>query len=562
MHDGMLDVSGLIVDVGVETLTLKRRLVTDEASLAEVHSSSQSGTRGLALAAARCGSTGSTGSTEYASSSGDEDSEIALCAHAESPPAGAHTFFFVKPRISYGLLLMSKDIQQKLLTTLDVFPAFLDILHLFGRKHEEINEDYAVYRQEIVWREEEQEAWIAPSVPEAFEICYNFRYVVQRKGNVEGEELIWTTRKMGVYSKFVPATNTTTWIPVYPPDEAIPRLEEVFTSDSKRRRGMRHHIDIHLLLMKTASQDWLPFINHLDKKLIELDKKTYMWRPKPGSTITNEHRDSDSELELEDTQRVQRFKIELLTIIHALDVNLANIASLRRGIESFRRKTKVYITDDLYKQYDEDLEDLHILMSQHRVRVKNLLQRAESLFSLIITIIPYIFARRENTLMFRLSEKATQYAKSMKVITIVCMLYLPPSVIAGVFGMDFFHPSWDIAIMWAIFICATVILAASTIGLWLWWEHRCLRDEEGGGGKVDSENTGGGRGGDENTGVTVAETPVGAGLNWWRRTSRLKWWPRTPPHIWCRTNSGLVDVERGSPYREKYVESSRNPTMG
>lgn len=155
-----------------------------------------------------------------------------------------------------------------------------------------------------------------------------------------------------------------------------------------------------------------------------------MWRPKPGSTITNEHRDSDSELELEDTQRVQRFKIELLTIIHALDVNLANIASLRRGIESFRRKTKVYITDDLYKQYDEDLEDLHILMSQHRVRVKNLLQRAESLFSLIITIIPYIFARRENTLMFRLSEKATQYAKSMKVITIVCMLYLPPSVIA------------------------------------------------------------------------------------------------------------------------------------
>lgn len=75
---------------------------------------------------------------------------------------------------------------------------------------------------------------------------------------------------MGVYSKFVPATNTTTWIPVYPPDEAIPRLEEVFTSDSKRRRGMRHHIDIHLLLMKTASQDWLPFINHLDKKLIEL----------------------------------------------------------------------------------------------------------------------------------------------------------------------------------------------------------------------------------------------------------------------------------------------------
>lgn len=36
-----------------------------------------------------------------------------------------------------------------LLTELDVFPAFLDILHLFGIKSREMNEDYAVYHQEM-----------------------------------------------------------------------------------------------------------------------------------------------------------------------------------------------------------------------------------------------------------------------------------------------------------------------------------------------------------------------------------------------------------------------------
>jgi hypothetical protein len=41
-----------------------------------------------------------------------------------------------------------------------------------------------------------------------------------------------------------------------------------------------------------------------------------------------------------------------------------------------------------------------------------------------------MFAQAENGLMLRLSEKATEYAKSMKVITLVCMVYLPPSLVA------------------------------------------------------------------------------------------------------------------------------------
>jgi len=81
---------------------------------------------------------------------------------------------------------------------------------------------------------------------------------------------MWTTRKMGFYSKTVPATNTNTYIPVYPPKECIQRLKEVFTSDSKRHRGKRHDLDIHLLFMRIASQNWLPFINALEKDFMEM----------------------------------------------------------------------------------------------------------------------------------------------------------------------------------------------------------------------------------------------------------------------------------------------------
>jgi hypothetical protein len=42
------------------------------------------------------------------------------------------------------------------------------------------------------------------------------------------------------------------------------RLNDVFEIDKKRIRGRRHDFDIHLLLMKTASQNWTPYINDLE----------------------------------------------------------------------------------------------------------------------------------------------------------------------------------------------------------------------------------------------------------------------------------------------------------
>jgi len=161
--------------------------------------------------------------------------------------------------------------------------------------------------------------------------------------------------------------------------------------------------------------------------IVVKNQKAYLWRPKPGDPIVaNRH----TELELPDTQRAEMFKVRVLEALRALDVNLANIESLRRGVAIFRRKSPDYISKDELREYDEALEDLCVLMSQHKLRMKNLLKRAEGLFALIITIIPYLFGRAEQTLMVRLSEKAAQYGKSMKVITVLCMLYLPPSVLS------------------------------------------------------------------------------------------------------------------------------------
>lgn len=72
---------------------------------------------------------------------------------------------------------------------------------------------------------------------------------------------------MGFYSKYVPATKTSTWISVLAPRECVPRLKDVFTSDPMHPRERRHDLDIHILFMQIATRSWLPYINALDDDL-------------------------------------------------------------------------------------------------------------------------------------------------------------------------------------------------------------------------------------------------------------------------------------------------------
>jgi uncharacterized membrane protein len=109
-----------------------------------------------------------------------------------------------------------------------------------------------------------------------------------------------------------------------------------------------------------------------------------------------------------------------------------------------------------------------------------------------------MFARRENQLMLQLSEKGTQYAKSMKIITILCMAFLPPSLIAvcstapfsewsswniqAIFGMGVFgNPELGVGLMLVLFFAVSILLCALTYGSWLVWDRRRKRqsaDEE------------------------------------------------------------------------------------
>ncbi|KAI5851948.1 hypothetical protein BZA05DRAFT_47845 [Tricharina praecox] len=364
-----------------------------------------------------------------------------------------------------------------LVSRLSIFPGFLDVLHLFGGKTDEVNEDYAVYRQHFT---PASDGGSDGAREETFELCYNFKYVEQRPSHADGHHPIWTTRKIGVYAKREPKESRTTWVLIQPGRKSY--LDRVTKRLGKAGKAHAHDQEIHLLLMKSASQNWTEHIDALDVEFRMLDTKVFMWRPGVTNALVDEYLQSG--LVMPDSQRIQHYKVKLHQLLHALDINYANIESLRRGMEEFQRQGN-YTSRDEHQKYDRELQELLFQTMQHKVRVMHLIECAQGLLSLVCTLIPYVFARKENSLMLKLSEKATEYAKSMNMITIMCMLYLPPSLVAAIFGMtDIFHTrSSSLGPVIGMFAAATTGLFALTFTVWALWEYTrrnfsSLRDEE------------------------------------------------------------------------------------
>jgi hypothetical protein len=224
-------------------------------------------------------------------------------------------------------------------------------------------------------------------------VCYIFKWVEKRRSLVKESEMIWATRKIGVYAKREPMESRSTWILIQPWAKSF--MDRVVKRLRKTRTAHVHDLEIHLLFMKAASQNWTEYLNDLDTEFRQLETKVFLWRsdaaaaaqPVPG----DEHL-PPSGFVIPDTQRIQHYKVNLHQLSHALEINCANIQALRRTIEVFRPwggdGSGRYVDDeDQIRRYDQELNELHIQTMQHDVRVKNLLMCSEGLFTLVCTLV-------------------------------------------------------------------------------------------------------------------------------------------------------------------------------
>ena len=89
---------------------------------------------------------------------------------------------------------------------------------------------------------------------------------------------------MGMYAKHRPASKLTNWIILQASDDSMRRLDQVFERNKQNvpLMGLRHDMDIHLIMMKTASQNWTPRLNDLEVKLQDMVRLSEPPEPAPA----------------------------------------------------------------------------------------------------------------------------------------------------------------------------------------------------------------------------------------------------------------------------------------
>jgi len=103
------------------------------------------------------------------------------------------------------------------------------------------------------------------------EICYNLKYIVLREEVDDKEKLRYTTRKTGVWSRYSPNKNHIASLLVNPPEHFNSRLKDML-GDGKACDGRqyRNYMDIHILQLSCAGENWSEYISELEEEIEDL----------------------------------------------------------------------------------------------------------------------------------------------------------------------------------------------------------------------------------------------------------------------------------------------------
>ncbi|KAF8252577.1 hypothetical protein K440DRAFT_657796 [Wilcoxina mikolae CBS 423.85] len=368
----------------------------------------------------------------------------------------------ISPKHSFARLPICKEALLKLLTYYSVLPQFTDVLLTFGQKRREIHENFPIYRQ-------------SQATASFFELCYNLKYIERREDLSEKGLFFFTTRKTGIWSRYSPTTNHTVSLLINPPERFKRRLEGML-GGGKACDGRRHYMDIHIMQLSCADENWAEYISELEEDVDALHEKVC------SPDLAEEVQMNAKIPTLKDIQTVQLKREKLLELSNFLKMNQGVISLMISGFKRFQCKrncgTRMNSTGgkaDVEQMAAEDdfvasLEEHLMRASNHQQRALNLIRRCDGLNASV----PSMLATRENYIMRSIQSEATTHSRSVRAMTVVALAYLPVTLSSTFFGADFLKPlsAYQRAIACVV---AAIVLLIITFGVWRWTESRHRR---------------------------------------------------------------------------------------
>ncbi|OCK91162.1 uncharacterized protein K441DRAFT_642086 [Cenococcum geophilum 1.58] len=331
---------------------------------------------------------------------------------------------------------------RQLLTYYHVHPRFLDILFAFGSKPRNAEAGLGCMT-------------VAGVLGGIYEMQYVLSYVeeVRRHGSIK-----WTMRQIGVYHRYSSAEDKSLWILLFnrPNSVVQKRLETMIENCS----GFRH---IHLTILSAYFENWRWYLNDLGNDLetiVDIALTLDFTKPEHythGSALLSKLQHLQDKV-LQVSARLKATKTTLSTLKEVNDSSFAP-ASDKQDVESFGGEIKIYET-----QVTGHLVSLELLQKRSQETLKML--------GVALSLRIQATALGINNNMLSLTQDAVDDSATVRVVTVVTLVYLPASFVASLLGTNLFvfqtiqGSGFQVSAQFWIFIVITIPLTILTVGGW------------------------------------------------------------------------------------------------
>ncbi|KAI1750908.1 hypothetical protein F4782DRAFT_531944 [Xylaria castorea] len=370
---------------------------------------------------------------------------------------GRDIFFIISQPHSWDRLLITWDTWDRLVTTHHVFPYFAETVLSFGLRTSNDGNTWNNFHSRR-----------SLGLPSDLETCYTIRFF-ERNNRVGEMNDPWSLRQTGVYHRLHALTGTSVWILIKPSLELKNRLPKKIQAFwcNKDLRNVRHVL-VHITILTFSLYGWRDYIATQRLRIEQFEGKSFF----SEADVINQN---DYRLNFEDRQRLQRLRQKLIKAKSVIDSSLDLGWRLRKILPTMTSQLSKELEEAILMELDDfdaeakynkrcimELEqrsaDAAILVSQDMSKsnrgsdaftpfdansaipqLLSILEHRNGNLSLRSTqanekALTVMMGIAVNSEMEHELEEAS--STNVRALTVVATLYLPASLLAGIFSTD------------------------------------------------------------------------------------------------------------------------------
>ncbi|KAI9893694.1 MAG: hypothetical protein M1814_005910 [Vezdaea aestivalis] len=388
--------------------------------------------------------------------------------------------FFAFQDYTWSLLGISGAVFGCLASHLNPYPRLFDIIRTFGEKAGPVEESLSTYYDNL--------STDSTSFSGAdFEIGYTLKHI-ELHGRAFPTDP-FSVREVAIYHKWNHGAQRNSWFFVQATENIRQGVERVCSQSEP------HQFLLHTTLLLETSEKWRDYIRYLEDEFSNmLDRSAF-------ASLKGSSKEGALDVDLSEFRRLQIFTDKLLRISHLLNLNLSVGVRVSQFIQRLRSKRRndgdppnASIEDP-----DGQLGEFFFMNETHKARVDSMVTRGQGISSLMKSTLDlraadssrqtnetsneisqrlYDMSRQNMKVKFymrQMAQRSTRDTRSMMIIALITAIFLPATLVATLFGSNFFgfinnggKARLQIATNFWIYVVATVILLAMTLTGW-WW---------------------------------------------------------------------------------------------